>query len=246
MSTILDQLDALTAGPTPTSSQSTSSDVEIGHCAIPVARTTAPLANRTASIINKSPAGTKRKRATNPADDKADKANATSSSSSSAMSSAAATPASATSTPPTMPPQPATLPPPPAQPERLYDYRDFEPPPRLVYCTTAEETDREVETLEGPLGFDMEWRFSWRARTPVHGRTAVIQLADTKTILVVQISRMGGVPPKLKALIESDRPKMGANIMSEWVVSLVACLPNLRPFTDPSPPPSRITIPPPP
>ena len=108
----------------------------------------------------------------------------------------------------------------------------------------------------------MEWRFSWRGRTPVHGRTAVIQLADTKTILVVHISRMGGelglgfvrgwvvvdavcrptsphlppptplpslltplppgVPPKLKALIESDRPKMGANIMSEWVVLWVS------------------------
>ena len=38
MSSILDQLDALTAGPTPTGSQSTSSDVEIDDCAIPVAR----------------------------------------------------------------------------------------------------------------------------------------------------------------------------------------------------------------
>ncbi|KAL1705417.1 hypothetical protein EV121DRAFT_290384 [Schizophyllum commune] len=208
MSSILDQLDALTAGPTPTSSQSTSSDVEIVDCAIPVARTVAPLSNRTASIINKSPGGTKRKRATNPADDKANKAKATASSSSSAMASTTATPAStpsataatpastAPATAPTMPPQPTpTGPPQPAttvpsqtpQPERLYDYRDFDPPPRLVYCTTAEETDREVETLEGPLGFDMEWRFSWRGRTPVHGRTAVIQLADTKTILVVQL-----------------------------------------------------------
>ena len=38
MSSILDQLDALTAGPTPTSSQSTSSDVEIVDCPMPVAR----------------------------------------------------------------------------------------------------------------------------------------------------------------------------------------------------------------
>ncbi|KAI5897037.1 uncharacterized protein SCHCODRAFT_02664781 [Schizophyllum commune H4-8] len=143
MSTILDQLDALAARPTPTSSQSTSSDVEIVDCALPVGRSAAPLANRTASIINKSPGGTKRKRATIPADDKANKAKPCSSPSSSVMSSATPTPAPAAATPasaalataPTVPPQPAATPP--LQPERLYDYRDFDPPPRLGACTTA-------------------------------------------------------------------------------------------------------------
>lgn len=99
---------------------------------------------------------------------------------------------------------------------RIYSYKDYDPAPRVMYCTDPAEADRLVEQLSGPVGFDMEWKFYFARRTAVHKPVAVIQVADEKMILVVQISAMKMVPPKLKALTESaDIPKMGANIHND-------------------------------
>ena len=40
-----------------------------------------------------------------------------------------------------------------------------------------------------PLGFDLEWRVMWQAGAPER-RTALVQLCDTRTILLIQVSSM--------------------------------------------------------
>ncbi|KAH9927542.1 ribonuclease H-like domain-containing protein [Amylocystis lapponica] len=87
----------------------------------------------------------------------------------------------------------------------LYSYKDFEPPPVVVYTKHEEEADELVQTLQGPLGFDLEWRvFFRRNATPTERRTALVQLSDKRTILLVH------------AVIESPEiVKTGANIRND-------------------------------
>jgi len=40
-----------------------------------------------------------------------------------------------------------------------------------------------------PLGFDLEWRVMWQAGAPER-RTALVQLCDTRTVLLIQVSSM--------------------------------------------------------
>ncbi|CAE6470963.1 unnamed protein product [Rhizoctonia solani] len=65
----------------------------------------------------------------------------------------------------------------------------------------------------GVVGFDMEWTvgFGMAAR-----KTGLIQLSDTKTILLIQISAMESFPHKLKDLITSATIlKVGVNIEAD-------------------------------
>ncbi|KIJ33547.1 hypothetical protein M422DRAFT_35468 [Sphaerobolus stellatus SS14] len=100
---------------------------------------------------------------------------------------------------------------PPAPSKPLYSFRRYSPDMDLIYITTRSQTNEEIPKLTGPLGFDMEWKVIYGAR---QCKTAVIQVCDEKTILIIQLSAMRPTfPEKLKELVESPTTyKLGLNI----------------------------------
>ncbi|KAJ8472632.1 hypothetical protein ONZ51_g8396 [Trametes cubensis] len=107
---------------------------------------------------------------------------------------------------------PATIPLPP------YSYKDYTPTPAVVYTPDEEEANDLVQCLRGPvLGFDLEWVVLFRrGKTPTNHRTALVQLCDSRMILLVQVSAMKKFPEKVKEIIESkDIVKVGANIKND-------------------------------
>lgn len=63
----------------------------------------------------------------------------------------------------------------------------------VLYSIAAESIDAPSR----PLGFDMEWRFYWSKGRTVSRRTALVQIGDERTIILVQLSAM---TRKLKGL----------------------------------------------
>ncbi|KAG1752071.1 ribonuclease H-like protein [Suillus lakei] len=67
-----------------------------------------------------------------------------------------------------------------------YSYADYcAPLPVVVYTRCEDEADKLVQTLESPLGFDLEWRVLWNSGAQER-RTALVQLCDKSTILLIQ------------------------------------------------------------
>ncbi|RDB28236.1 Werner Syndrome-like exonuclease [Hypsizygus marmoreus] len=106
-----------------------------------------------------------------------------------------------------------------------YTYKDYDnPKPYLVFTKDESEADDLVAGLKhGPMALDLEWRvfFSRSGQSQstklVERRTAVVQVADTRGVmLVVQVYGMERFPKKLQALIEDPTiPKLGVNILSD-------------------------------
>ena len=113
----------------------------------------------------------------------------------------------------------------------LYSYKDYTPAHTMVYTYSASEVNDHLPLLKGPLGFDMEWKVSFRRRQAERA-TAVVQVCDRRYIWVIQVCFMrrgkslSGVqhhrrrlnlflvfPSALKKILEdSDVPKIGVNI----------------------------------
>ncbi|KAI0089578.1 ribonuclease H-like domain-containing protein [Irpex rosettiformis] len=102
-------------------------------------------------------------------------------------------------------------------PAPLYSYKDYTPKPIIVYTRHEDEANDIVETLKGPLGFDMEWRvLRVRGAAREERRVSVIQICDRNVILVIQVSAMKKFPQKVKRIIENPSiPKIGANIRND-------------------------------
>ncbi|KAI6020100.1 hypothetical protein PISMIDRAFT_678671 [Pisolithus microcarpus 441] len=97
-----------------------------------------------------------------------------------------------------------------------YSYLDYRNPPAAVCYTQCEDEANDlVQSLESPLGFDMEWRVMWQAGA-AERRTALVQLCDVRTILLIQVSDMKRFPRKVLEVIESPNiVKTGANIKKD-------------------------------
>ncbi|KAG2133162.1 hypothetical protein BD769DRAFT_1572944 [Suillus cothurnatus] len=97
-----------------------------------------------------------------------------------------------------------------------YSYADYcIPSPAVVYTRCEDEANRLVQTLESPLGFDLEWRVLWNSGAQER-RTALVQLCDKSTILLVHISQMKRFPERVLEVIESPSiVKTGANIHND-------------------------------
>ncbi|KAI6112390.1 hypothetical protein EDD17DRAFT_1875382 [Pisolithus thermaeus] len=97
-----------------------------------------------------------------------------------------------------------------------YSYLDYRnPPAAVVYTQCEDEANDLVQFLESPLGFDMEWRVMWQAGA-AERRTALVQLCDIRTILLIQVSSMARFPRKVLEVIESPNiVKTGANIKND-------------------------------
>ncbi|OCH87160.1 ribonuclease H-like protein [Obba rivulosa] len=98
-----------------------------------------------------------------------------------------------------------------------YSYKDFKPRPTIVYTRHEQEANDLVETLKGPLGFDMEWPVILRrGRSPEYRKTALVQVCDERIILLVHISQMSRFPAKLREVLEDPAiAKMGVNIQND-------------------------------
>ncbi|KAH7912503.1 hypothetical protein BJ138DRAFT_1178784 [Hygrophoropsis aurantiaca] len=93
------------------------------------------------------------------------------------------------------------------------DYRDLKT--AVVYTQNENEANDAVQNLKSPLGFDLEWRVMWHAGA-TERRTALVQLCDKNTILLIQVSHMKRFPQKVLEVIESpDFVKTGANILND-------------------------------
>jgi hypothetical protein len=115
----------------------------------------------------------------------------------------------------------------------------FDRPPNVVYTRDAEEADDLVSCLRGPLGFDLEWpppgigpvltrqnkdgsikhyrAGKWDASAKKYvwpqGRTAVVQIADARTVVVYHLPIDGVLGPGIKAVLnDPERLKLGVNI----------------------------------
>lgn len=97
-----------------------------------------------------------------------------------------------------------------------YSYVDcYTPSPAVVYTRCEDEANKLVQTLESPLGFDLEWRVLWNSGAQER-RTALVQLCDKSTILLIQVSQMKRFPERVLEVIESPSiVKTGANIYND-------------------------------
>ncbi|RDX45534.1 ribonuclease H-like protein [Lentinus brumalis] len=115
----------------------------------------------------------------------------------------------------------ASMPAAPAPPEKetlpLYSYKQYPPIPAVVYTRHEEEANDLVGCLKGPLGFDLEWPVSFRrGKAPQEWPTALVQICDSRMIVLIQVSAMSKFPQKVKEIIENkDIIKLGANIRND-------------------------------
>ncbi|KAI0717859.1 ribonuclease H-like domain-containing protein [Cerioporus squamosus] len=99
----------------------------------------------------------------------------------------------------------------------LYSFKQYPPIPAVVYTRHEEEANELVQCLKGPLGFDLEWPVTFRrGQAPKEWRTALVQICDSRMIVLIQVSAMSKFPQKVKEIIENkDIIKLGANIRND-------------------------------
>ncbi len=95
----------------------------------------------------------------------------------------------------------------PAPPEKetlpLYSYKQYPPIPAVVYTRHEEEANDLVGCLKGPLGFDLEWPVSFRrGKAPQEWPTALVQICDSRMIVLIQVSAMSSTSGALLGLFE--------------------------------------------
>ncbi|KAG5648205.1 hypothetical protein DXG03_006160 [Asterophora parasitica] len=72
-----------------------------------------------------------------------------------------------------------------------YSWRNISPNAELLYIRDPDEADIHVAALDGPVGFDLEWKPTFTKNTP-ENPVALVQLANRDTILLIQVSAMRG------------------------------------------------------
>lgn len=78
-------------------------------------------------------------------------------------------------------------------------------PPTIIYSTKELEIKRVLGAMKGPLAFDLEWPVS--NRRGVEFPTALAQVCDDKTILLIHLAKMKGMSKSLKAMLENPEIK---------------------------------------
>ncbi|GAA6014701.1 hypothetical protein JCM11491_000198 [Sporobolomyces phaffii] len=93
--------------------------------------------------------------------------------------------------------------------------------PSVVFTTDEKVVDETLAKLSGPTGFDLEWDM-FDTRTRGQGKTALVQVCDQQTILLVQVARMKSeltamtFPKSLKSFIEDpSKIKLGVQIAGD-------------------------------
>ncbi|GJE98706.1 ribonuclease H-like protein [Phanerochaete sordida] len=102
---------------------------------------------------------------------------------------------------------------------QMYSWKDYSSwSPQVHYVRTEEEANELVKRLKGPVGFDMEWNITLYTGYRTVRKTAVVQLCDRTTILLVHLAAMKKFPRKVKELLEDPKiEKVGVNIRQDGV-----------------------------
>ncbi|KZT52968.1 ribonuclease H-like protein [Calocera cornea HHB12733] len=88
-------------------------------------------------------------------------------------------------------------------------------PPNVFYIRDYQLANKMVPLLQSPVGFDTEWRPVF-VKGAAQNRTALIQLADANTVLLIQIKVMKYFPQKVEELFENpDIIKVGVGIRGD-------------------------------
>lgn len=88
--------------------------------------------------------------------------------------------------------------------------------PAVAYTRNYEEAEELLECLPlgHALGFDMEWNFEPDTRRSY--KTALVQICSPSLILIIQLSALKRLPPRLRALLEDrDTIKTGVAIRAD-------------------------------
>ncbi|POY74547.1 hypothetical protein BMF94_2308 [Rhodotorula taiwanensis] len=97
---------------------------------------------------------------------------------------------------------------------RTFSYKKWHKDVRVVYTANEIVVERELRAMSGPLGFDLEWDSYSGYRT--QGKTALAQVSDENTVLLVHVAKMKRFPPALQGLVEDPhRIKLGVQIAGD-------------------------------
>ncbi|TYJ52792.1 hypothetical protein B9479_006596 [Cryptococcus floricola] len=101
----------------------------------------------------------------------------------------------------------------------LFTYKDSSTPFTIKFTKSAVEADALVDTLKGNIiGFDMEWpiwgKKTWdpveRSYRPQQGKTALVQLCDEETVILIHLQNGMDLPSKVAALVrDPTKYKLG-------------------------------------
>jgi hypothetical protein len=85
----------------------------------------------------------------------------------------------------------------------LYSWRNIHPEAKCHYIRDVHQANTLVGLLQGPVGFDLEWKPTFRKGQP-ENPVSLIQLANQEAILLIQVSAMSGKPlSKMQSLFLS-------------------------------------------
>ncbi|KAG6869170.1 hypothetical protein C0993_012269 [Termitomyces sp. T159_Od127] len=112
-----------------------------------------------------------------------------------------------------------------------YHWNAIHPSATVHYVRDFLVADTLVDGLSGPVGFDLEWRPTFTKGSP-ENPVAIVQLANERIILVIQVSEMKQFPMKLKNFLENPNiVKAGVGIQNDakklykdWQVSTRNCV----------------------
>jgi len=101
----------------------------------------------------------------------------------------------------------------------LYTFRELPngTPPNVFYIRDHILADKMIPLLQSPVGFDTEWKPTYIKGAPTN-KTALIQLADANTILLIQIKAMRYFPRGVQVLLQNpDIIKVGCGIRGDAI-----------------------------
>ncbi|TRM60154.1 hypothetical protein BD626DRAFT_571934 [Schizophyllum amplum] len=115
-----------------------------------------------------------------------------------------------------------------SQPLPPYTWRAYHPGARLSYCRTTSEADASIARISSAVvGFDMEWKPNF-VKGELPNRVALVQVANDREIVLVQISSMKSFPERLQQLLgDPNVVKTGVGVdgdvkklFQDWSISV--------------------------
>jgi len=131
-----------------------------------------------------------------------------------------------------MEPSSSAKPPPAPPPTKRYSWQENNAKTRQVYLTDADQADAELSTFKGPCGIDIEWKPTFLKGQP-ENPVALLQLANSDTILLLHLCYMRRFPKKLQTFLEdASFVKAGVGIQGDAKKLFKDCSVNIRSCVD--------------
>ncbi|KAJ6627270.1 ribonuclease H-like domain-containing protein [Mycena sp. CBHHK59/15] len=125
-------------------------------------------------------------------------------------------------------PLPAKVPPP--TPTTRYSWRNGLT--QQLYITDVKQAEASLSTFNGPCGLDIEWKPNFRKGQP-ENPVALLQLANSGTVLLLHLCHMTHFPKNLQAFLENPNiVKAGVGIQGDAKKLFNDCRVNIRNCVD--------------